>query len=1358
MTDGKITYHQQVTFCGKPRCRKCREGVGHGPYWYAYRTVEGQTTRTYIGKSLPPDVQATLTTPAPPPVPRPERVTPPPVSTDPPQDLTTVRLLTLGQFRLERRTLATDEQATWQVVNDVAWQQRQESSLRALLAYLICSAGRRASRAQIQAALWAELDNETATRRLNKTIQQLQKVLGLTFTGEGEVRVGELAVQNDGEWIILAGQGRLYIDADDFANRLAQSTTGSDENPPDALNPVKREQQLREALALYSGDFLPEERTATWVSTRRQELRRGWSELQLALADMAMHRTAFSEAIDILNRLLAKDATNELAVQRLMMALAHLKRRVEALRVYQHFAGVLQREYQALPARETQSLYEIIRRGGELPSTLETPGSSPRGGPTRDERNALLESIGRSAPAEIIGRAHLSPLVGRESDLDSIRTMLLQIEQGVHLQVVGQRKQSGIPLDTQRRPQCLLLMGDAGIGKTRLAEEMSREARQRGWAVIWSRLFTQESSVPYRVWIEALRKTLPLGSGLFNDLSPDMLQSLSVLLPELREAVPGAALEQASGPHGLSPEQEQVRLRDAIADWLKLIGENTPLLIVLDDIQWADSSSYSLFGHLARLLYGYPVMFVATCRDSELTRKPLHPLLDLVNHMQRERSITTRHVEPLTSEEIGMLVSNVSRLPETTVRHIQDQAAGNPFFAEELARSTPPSLPRTVVAALDNRLNRLSESCRQILRNAAVLGGTFEFGHICAMEGSPDEGDANELADEDIVLTLLEEALQAGVLTDEGAGTQILYHFWHPLLVSRLYEQLSALRRARLHRRAADVFIQLSRGRAEEVAATITDHLVKGDAEPTRIAQYAELAGNRAYAVFAYPEAEQHYRLATERLPRTRRESDPAHLASLLERLAECVLIQGHFAEARQHYERVLELRGQLQQIARGGPGQSEDQMREAQIQALLQVEIGLAWNYTGDYRQAWQCCERAELILRQTGAGVIDGPGWARLYHLQGMLHRQEGRYEEAMQRVQEAIELYERQQRRLPTRSTPGAAGAHNVSRIQRTLEGDPINLGRAHRLVAAIAEPMGQFSRVLEHQGKALALYEQYNEPRQIGHLTCDIGYAHIKKGEYEPARLALERAFNLAQRVGDMPLLQLVTANMGELAEADGDLEQAERYYRHALEQAEARNEDRDYDYISRWNARLAAIVQALGKLDEAAICVRRAWNVARSIHSTPCLAQALVALGSIRIAQAIMLEKNSAGTPRLMPYQRNGSHRENGAIMLPGVATGIELNGNSAKTLSLNPTRDKQARRLRLLSHARIDLEQVLAQGQLVDVETTVRSRLALAHVSFLQGKREEARTQLQQIILDAQSYELAQVVVRARELMEQVNG
>src|SRR5581483_155174 len=371
--NGKITYHQQVTYCGKPRCRKCREGIGHGPYWYAYQTVNGQTMRTYIGKKLPPDVQASLET-VPPDM---SDITSSPISALTPfgalsvprsPDLGTavLRILTLGQFRIERHN-----GQQWQTITDSLWQQRQ---VRALLAYLICSPERRASRSQIIATLWPNTDIEVANGRLNKTVQSLRKVLGhpsiehssVGATPRSTTRIANVSIlplHLEGEWLSLAEQDRVLIDADAFESLLTRLRSFPS-NAPDHTQ--QREALLREAMTLYGGDFLPEEHNAGWVIARRQTLQRGWSELWHQLADLYMARQSMNAAIDVLDRLIANDPVHESAVQRLIVALAWVKRRGEALRAYRRFVGVLQSEYKAEPSEETQALYETIRRGDDL--------------------------------------------------------------------------------------------------------------------------------------------------------------------------------------------------------------------------------------------------------------------------------------------------------------------------------------------------------------------------------------------------------------------------------------------------------------------------------------------------------------------------------------------------------------------------------------------------------------------------------------------------------------------------------------------------------------------------------------------------------------------------------------------------------------------------------------------------------------------------------------------------------------------------------------------------------------------------------------------------------------------------------
>ena len=1069
--EGKtIIYRQQKNFCNKPGCRTCREGSGHGPYWYAYQVVNGRLVRTYVGKTLPADA-------------KPEQIcTTFPSSPD--NKIPLLRLITLGHLRLE----SYGEDQSWHTVIRTGWHLPQA---RSLLACLICAPGREATPEQIHTWLWPDLDAQQAAQQLRRACAVLKQTLGAPYFLQ-QKRV-----------LALAGQAQFWIDCTAFEQMLAQL------HALPVQQTTARRALLEEALQLYGGAFLSEEHMTGCVDAKRASLRQQWLEAMLNMVDLSLDEPRSAATIEMLERLLVADPANEAAVQRLMFALTRQQRRTEALQVYQHLVTLLRVTAQATPTPETQALHEAIQQGRMLDSmpleqhksivisytgigsdmlierdmharTSAQQAALDEGGKTEHVRQTHGAEEAKPMTSEFsIGRMNQSQLVGRDLELNALHQLLMQVE-------LTRRNDatSAAQVASQRpRARCLILMGEAGIGKTRLAEENTREAQRRGWNVIWGRAYPQERSIPYRLWTAMLRSILSNTPNLIPQSteysSTAIYQPLRVLIPEVQEKLVGAGIK--SVPESLvyearSPELEELRLRDAIYTFLCTLSLSSPLLLVLDDIQWTDESSAQMLGYLARRMSEYPIVLLASCREKELAAN--RALKDLLASMQREQVVEFLHIQPLNDEQIGTLVSY---LPTSAITHVQSQAAGNPFFAEELGYSLranvaptaatdtqeeAQALPASIAAALNYRLARLSKDCQDLLGKAAALGGSFDAELIAEMESG------NAAGDDEAVLILLQEALDADVLTEEGGPAHITYHFWHPLLATHLYQGLTATRRARLHLRAADTLCRLYATRESEEAATITPHLVRGGAEPARIAHYAEMAANHAYNLFAYPEAARYYRITLTHLApvllEPQADTSPEtlvlpestleqrlHLALLVERMAECARILGNFGEARNYCARVLQLRTTPPRIF-ATPAEAQ---LEAQIQAILWSESAWLWRYTGDTASARTCYERGTEVLH--AAGITDGPAWGSLRLQRASLYWQEGYHQEAFQAAQEALELFTN----VPAKEL--SIPASEQTRIRRTLLGDPINLGRTHNLLGIIYMVMGRFDRSEERR---------------------------------------------------------------------------------------------------------------------------------------------------------------------------------------------------------------------------------------------------------------------------------------------------
>jgi len=466
----KVTYRQQYTRCGKQRCRKCKEGPGHGPYWYAYYSEGGRTISKYIGIHAPAELkEAQSELPDPPPwsVPAGIAISEEAASTGNANSYRTealeqagrpnsvaqdegahsqplLRIYVLGHFRIEQRN--GDE---WVPVTNRTWQRRRA---RALLGCLLSHSNRRIGREQAMEALWPALDIETAANRLNGAVHEVRQVLEPGISRPAASRM--LRLERD--MLMLADASLIWVDAEAFEKLLNKVNTLTDN--------LQVEQVIEEALNLYSGDYLLEELYSEWSAPRRESLRRSWMGLLLKLAELRAGRGALTGAIEPLDRLLSIDPTHETAVRRLMEILTQLDRRGEAFRVYQRLVETLHGEYESEPLPETMTLYQALRQGTYQPPQPVAPATaqlaSSQSGKQYQQPDAgeARQVVSFPRPTLQLGRHNQSKLVGRGEEIDAIQQFLLTIEG------LAQEQR-----DKRKIAHFLMLMGESGIGKTRLA-------------------------------------------------------------------------------------------------------------------------------------------------------------------------------------------------------------------------------------------------------------------------------------------------------------------------------------------------------------------------------------------------------------------------------------------------------------------------------------------------------------------------------------------------------------------------------------------------------------------------------------------------------------------------------------------------------------------------------------------------------------------------------------------------------------------------------------------------------------------------------------------------------------------------
>jgi len=425
------------------------------------------------------------------------------------------------------------------------------------------------------------------------------------------------------------------------------------------------------------------------------------------------------------------------------------------------------------------------------------------------------------------------------------------------------------------RAAVLWLLGEPGIGKTRLAAEIAGRARASGCLVLFGRC-NEDLTVPYQPFLEALRFfTAHVPEEEWLERLGDSAGELTRLLPRLADRLPHDEITPGS------PEGEQYRLFEAVRSWLAAAGGHRRVLLVVDDVHWAAPPTLQLLGHIVRSAEPSRLVIVGTARTTSPDDN--EALAALVEDLARKRVPGHRlELTGLDPDDVGALVSSAAgrRLDDRLRKLAADvtaETSGNPLFVDVLLRSLPSDpawhageLPRSVADTVRRRVARLPRDVHNLLRAASIVGLDFELSVAARV------AERAEL----VALEGLETAAGAGLVVEVGVDR---YRFAHALVRSALRAELSRSRRVRLHLAAADALEALHADDLEEHAAALAYHCFEavpaGAAE--RAYRYSLLAAERAARVFAFAEVAESYGRALDVLDRAG-ERDPLARARLL--------------------------------------------------------------------------------------------------------------------------------------------------------------------------------------------------------------------------------------------------------------------------------------------------------------------------------------------------------------------------------------------------------------------------------------------------------------------------------------------
>jgi len=764
--------------------------------------------------------------------------------------------------------------------------------------------------------------------------------------------------------------------------------------------------------------------------------------------------------------------------------------------------------------------------------------------------------------------------VDREAEMKVLRTLWEQAQSG--------------------EGKLVLVGGEAGVGKTRLVEELEVQAELEGARVVWGQCVEQGGSA-YHSWREALRVLMRYveaadGAGLeLERVGP----VLAALLPELWERDYMASL---APPADLDPQAAQQRLNNAIAQVLRAAAGLRPTVIVIEDAHWADGATLALLSFLTRIPGQVGLLVCVTYRSDEIG--PEHPLVSLAG--EQVQRIPMQTLSPQVTTDLVCSMLGLEQLPPLLTERLQRTTGGNAFFVQELIRSLAEDgevlqrtvegwrvdgkalrearLPESIRQVVWRRLAQLSEETRQMLGWAAVVGSVFwekavaEVGQVARAQ----------------VRAALREGLEQELVVerDESAfAGEREYLFNNPTVRQVAYESVPQEERRETHGRVAAWLVARSDEEVGEHLGLIGDHLEKAG-QVKQAAMYLRQAGEQAAAQFANAEAVGYLGRALGLAS----QDAPAERYDLLLAREKVYALQGARKDQLQDLVALQELAEALDDAQPGAVG---SRRAEVALRRAIHAEV------IGDYPAAIAAARVAIGLARAARDMSSEATGYVRW----GFALWRQGEYKAAQTQLERALHLAR-------------TAGV-------RQVEADSLNnLGTVSNL-------QGDHAGARTYKEQALCIYREIGHRQGESIVLIHLGLVSLQQGNYDEARTYCEQALHIAREIGDRLGECRALANLGLLSHQMGDDKVARELSQKGLRIAQEIGSRRWQGYAL---TNLGHTLEGLEHMAETADAYQQALDMRResgephlAMESLSGLARVSLAQGDLQLAQAQVKE-------------------------------------------------------------------------------------------------------------------------------------